>query len=99
MQHLTSFYWLELNSCQKIHLRQPGFTYSACGPFIKNKIKKIIQKFKETVDLRHIYIWLIVRTKIYQEERLLTKYYVKRHFKLATIQIMMHIEGLPQWSF
>ena len=23
-----------------IHLRQPGFTYSACGPFIKNKKKK-----------------------------------------------------------
>ena len=21
----------------EIHLRQPGFTYSACGPFIKNK--------------------------------------------------------------
>ena len=36
----------------KIHLRQPaslgksGFTYSACGPFTKNK--KRIQKFKET---------------------------------------------------
>ena len=21
----------------EMHLRQPGFTYSACGPFIKNK--------------------------------------------------------------
>ena len=30
----------------EMHLRQPGFTYSACGPFIKNKEK--IQKFKET---------------------------------------------------
>ena len=29
-----------------IHLRQPGFTYSACGPFTKNKER--IQKFKET---------------------------------------------------
>ena len=29
----------------EIHLKQPGFTYSACGTFIKNKerIKKIIQ--------------------------------------------------------
>ena len=26
------------------HLRQPGFTYSACGPFTKNEEK--IQKFK-----------------------------------------------------
>ena len=30
----------------EIHLRQPGFTYSACGPFTKNK--ETIQKFKET---------------------------------------------------
>ena len=37
----------------KIHLRQPGFTYSACGPFTKNKER--IQKFKETGDSRYIY--------------------------------------------
>ena len=37
----------------EMHLKQPGFTYSACGPFTKNK--KRIQKFKETVDLRYIY--------------------------------------------
>ena len=30
----------------EMHLRQPGFTYSACGPF--TKIKERIQKFKET---------------------------------------------------
>ena len=28
----------------EIHLRQPQFTYSACGPFTKNKER--IQKFK-----------------------------------------------------
>ena len=37
----------------EIHLRQPGFTYSACGPFTKNKEK--IQKFKQTGDSRYIY--------------------------------------------
>ena len=37
----------------EIHLKQPGFTYSACGPFTKNK--KRIQKFKETRDTRYIY--------------------------------------------
>ena len=37
----------------EMHLRQPGFTYSACGPF--RKIKERIQKFKETGDLRYIY--------------------------------------------
>ena len=37
----------------EMHLRQPGFTYSACGPFAKSKEK--IQKFKETGDSRYIY--------------------------------------------
>ena len=32
----------------EMHLRQPGFTYSACGPFNKNKER--IQKFKRTGD-------------------------------------------------
>ena len=36
-----------------MHLRQPGFTQSAWGPFIKNK--EIIQKFKETEDARYIH--------------------------------------------
>ena len=37
----------------EMHLRQPGFTYSACGPFTKNK--EIIQKFKEIGDTSNIY--------------------------------------------
>ena len=37
----------------EMHLRQPGFTYSACGPFTKNKER--IQKFKETGDSNYIY--------------------------------------------
>ena len=37
----------------EMHLKQPGFTYSACGPFTKNK--KRIQKFKDTGDTSHIY--------------------------------------------
>ena len=36
----------------EMHLKQPGFTYSACGLFTKNK--KRIQKFKETGDTRYI---------------------------------------------
>ena len=35
------------------HLKQPRFTYNACGPFTKSKER--IQKFKETGDLRYIY--------------------------------------------
>ena len=30
----------------EMHLRQPGFTYSACEPFTKNKER--IENFKET---------------------------------------------------
>ena len=37
----------------EMHLRQPGFTYSACGSFTKNKER--IRKFKETRDSRYIY--------------------------------------------
>ena len=37
----------------EMHLRQPQFAYSACGPFTKNK--EIIQKFKETGDTSYIY--------------------------------------------
>ena len=37
----------------EMHLKQPGFTYSACGPFTKNK--KRIQKFKDTRDTDFIY--------------------------------------------
>ena len=37
----------------KLHLRQPQFTYSACGPFTKHERR--IQKFKETGDTNYIY--------------------------------------------
>ena len=37
----------------EMHLKQPGFTYSACGTFTKNKER--IQKFKEAVDTNYIY--------------------------------------------
>ena len=37
----------------EMHLKQPGFTYSACGPLTKNKER--IQKFKETGDTSYIY--------------------------------------------
>ena len=32
----------------EMHLKQPGFAYSVCAPFTKNK--KRIQKFKEIGD-------------------------------------------------
>ena len=37
----------------EMHLKQPGFIYSACGPFTKNKER--IQKFLQTGDTNYIY--------------------------------------------
>ena len=37
----------------QMHLRQPQFTYSACGPFTKHEQR--IQKFRETGDTSYIY--------------------------------------------
>ena len=37
----------------EMHLKQPGFTYSACGPFTKNKER--IEKFMQTGDTNFIY--------------------------------------------
>ena len=41
------------NFMPEMHLRQPQFTYSACGAFTKHKQR--IQKFKETGDTNYIY--------------------------------------------
>ena len=56
----------------EMHLKQPGFTYNACGPFIKNKEQ--IQKFKETRESRYTnqaklafnMMWLMESLKLYQ---------------------------------
>ena len=37
----------------EMHLKQPGFTYSACGPFTKHKER--IKKFEQTSDTRYIF--------------------------------------------
>ena len=37
----------------EVHLKQVGFTYSACGPFTKNKER--IEKFMQTGNTNFIY--------------------------------------------
>ena len=37
----------------EMHLRQPQFVYSACGPFTRHRER--IKKFKQTGDTRYIY--------------------------------------------
>ena len=57
----------------EMHLRQPGFTYSACGTFTKNKERN--EKFMRTGNtdfiykmnlIRHVFnmIWPMVNQKI-----------------------------------
>ena len=57
----------------EMHLKQSGFTYSACGPFTKNKER--IEKFMQTGNTNFIYkmnliklvfnmIWLMANQKI-----------------------------------
>ena len=57
----------------EIHLKQPGFTYSACGPFTKDKER--IEEFMQTgntdffikinlIRLVSSMIWLMVNQKI-----------------------------------
>ena len=41
------------NVMSEMHLRQPRFVYSACGPFTRHKER--IKKFKQTGDTRYIY--------------------------------------------
>ena len=57
----------------EMHLKQPGFTYSACDPFTKNKER--IEKFMQTgnkdlfiernlIRLLFNMMWLMVNQKI-----------------------------------
>ena len=50
---VSNFLLVGDKSMPEMQLRQSRFTYSACGPFTKNKEK--IQKFKETGDTSYIY--------------------------------------------
>ena len=62
---------------REMHLKQSGFTYSACGLFTKNKER--IEKFMQIgntffftemslIKLTFSMIWLMVNQKIYQNE-------------------------------
>ena len=54
MNEIVNKFLLAGDKCMpEMHLRQPGFSYSTCGPFTKNKER--IQKFQETGDTSYIY--------------------------------------------
>ena len=89
----------------EMHLKQPGFTYSACGPFTKNKER--IQKFKKTGDTGYIYKnekACFQHDVAYGDFKDLTKRTIAdkvlrdKAFKLIVIRYMMDIkEDWLQW--
>ena len=53
MNEIFNKFWLAGNKfMSEVHLKQPEFTYSACGPFTKNKER--IKKFKEARETKYI---------------------------------------------
>ena len=52
IQSLTNFLFTKDKFIHEMRLKQPGFTYSACGPFTKHRER--IQKHRETGNLKHI---------------------------------------------
>ena len=54
MNEIVNKFLLALNkSIPEMHLKQTGFTYSACGPFTRNKER--IKKFMQTGNTDFIY--------------------------------------------
>ena len=84
-----------------MHLRQPGFIYSPCGLFTKNK--KRIRKFKETGDSSYIYQNELDKAffqhdMAYGDFKDLTRRTVIKHLILLKIQNMIDINvDLLQW--
>ena len=61
---LRSFLLVGDKFMPEMHLKQPGFTYSACGPFTKNKER--IEKFMQTGNTKLAFntIWLMANQNI-----------------------------------
>ena len=83
-----------------MNLKQREFTYTAFGPFTKNK--ETTKNFKETGDSRYIYQNELDKARFQHdatygdfkdsiEEHLLIKYYVIKHLILLKIQNIMDI--------
>ena len=87
----------------KMHLRQPGFTYSACGSLIKNKER--MQEIKRQ-EIQGIFIKtnciklasnlarLMTILKIYLADQLLIKHCVIKHLILLEVQYMIDFKDV-----
>ena len=50
---INKFFLIGDKFMPELHLKWPGFTYTACGPFTKHLAR--IQKFRETGNLKQLY--------------------------------------------
>ena len=50
---VNKFLFVDDKFMPEMHLKQPGFTYSACGPFTRNKER--IEKYMDTGNTDSIY--------------------------------------------
>ena len=78
----------------EMHLKQPWFTYSACGSFTKNKqrIHKFMQTGNKIIFIRMILIklvfnmiWLMANINIWLKKQNKTKFYEVKLLKLQVI--------------
>ena len=80
-------------------LKQPGFRYGKCGPFMKNKEYK---KIRETSNFGYVFhneiklvfnmIWLVVHIKIQQQKKNSGKVLHDKSFEIAYNSNMMDVK-------
>ena len=64
----------------ELHLKRPGFTYSACGPFTKHRER--LQKFRKTGNLKHLYRNESDKACIMMQHILIVKIWLRELFKI-----------------
>ena len=84
----------------EMHLKQPGFTYSACGPFTENKER--VEKFMKTGNIDFIYKNELDKTCFQHDmaygkskdlaKRTQSKFWEIKNLKLRVIQNMTVIK-------
>ena len=68
----------------EMHLKQPGFTYSACGPFIKNKEIQILFIKMNLIKLVFYTIRLMAKSKDLGERTQSDKVFRNKEFRIAS---------------
>ena len=81
---INKFLLTDYKYMPELHLKQPGFTHSVCGPFTKHRER--IQKFREICNLKHLYKYELNKAcfahdAAYPDSKDLAKNYFRYDFK------------------